>query len=127
MQRYLPWVVVVVVALSALALVTYGHQSPDQKLIAQDQDTIDGCRREAKGTSLTLAQQQRTIEACQKLEGVYRYNWGADPLPQTAGVQLAAYSLTESGTSRRSHGSGKLFLEVQCQTSSGGGLCCGHI
>lgn len=86
MKRYLFWVVAVAVALSALALVTYGQQSPDEKLMAHDQDVIDGCWQEAKGTSLTPAQVQRTIEACLKLEEVYRSNWGIDPLPQIMGV-----------------------------------------
>lgn len=86
MKRYLPWVVVVAVALLALAVVGYVRQSPDERLMAHDQDTIDGCWQEAKGTSLTPAQVQRTIEACLKLEEVYRHNWDADPLPQTPGV-----------------------------------------
>jgi hypothetical protein len=85
-KSYLRWVVVVAVALSALAVVVYGQQSPDEKHMAHDQDVIDGCWQEAKGTSLTPAQVQRTIEACLKLEAVYRYNWGTDPLPQTMGV-----------------------------------------
>ncbi len=86
MKRYVRWVVVVALALSALAVVTYGQQSPDEKLMAHDQDVIDGCWQEAKGTSLTPAQVQRTIVACLKLEEVYRYNWATDPLPQTMGV-----------------------------------------
>lgn len=54
--------------------------------MSRDQDTIDECWLKAKVTSLTPAQQQRTITACLKLEEVYRANWGADPLPQTTGV-----------------------------------------
>lgn len=84
MKRFLLWFVAVAVA--ALALVTYGQQSPEEKLMSHDQDTIDGCWQEVKGTSLTPAQVQRTIQACLKLEEVYRSNWGADPLPQTMGV-----------------------------------------
>jgi hypothetical protein len=85
-KSYLRWVVVVAVALSALAVVVYGQQSPDEKPMAHDQDVIDGCWQEANGTSLTPAQVQRTIEACLKLEAGYKYNWGTDPLPQTMGV-----------------------------------------
>lgn len=86
MKRYLLWAVAVAVAFSALTLLLYGQQSPDEKLMSQDQETIDGCWQEAKGTSLTPVQKQRTIEACLQLEAVYRYNWGTDPLPQTTGV-----------------------------------------
>lgn len=88
MKRYVPWVAVVAVALSALAVVVYGQQSDDEKLMAHDQDVIDGCWQEAKGTDLTptQVQVQVTIEACHDLEAVYRYNWGIDPLPQTMGV-----------------------------------------
>lgn len=86
MKRHLTWVVAVAFALAALALVSYVRQSPDEKLMAQDQDTIDGCWQEAKGANLAQAQVQRTIEACLKLEDVYRYNWGVVPLPQTPGV-----------------------------------------
>ena len=86
MKRYVPWVAVVAVALSALAVVVYGQQSDDEKLMAHDQDVIDGCWQEAKGTELTPTQVQVTIEACHDLEAVYRYNWGTDPLSQTMGA-----------------------------------------
>ena len=86
MKRYLRWVVVVAVALSALAVVVYGQQSPDEELMVHDQDVIDGCWQEAKGIDLTPTQVQVTIEARMELEAVYRYNWGTDPLPQTMGV-----------------------------------------
>ena len=86
MKRYVRCVVVVAVALSALAVVTYGQQSDDEKLMAHDQDVIDGCWQEAKGTDLTPTQVQVTIEACMDLEAVYRYNWGTDPRPQSMGV-----------------------------------------
>ena len=86
MKRYLLWGVVGAVAVSALAVVTYGQQSDDEKLMSHDQDTIDGCWQEAKGTDLTPGQVQVTTEACLKLEEVYRSNWGVNPLPQTTGV-----------------------------------------
>ena len=86
MKRYLPWVAAVAIAFSALALVSYGQQSADEKLMSHDQDVIDGCWQEAKGTDLTQVQVQVTIEACLQLEGVYRYNWGKDPRPQSMGV-----------------------------------------
>jgi hypothetical protein len=56
-------------------------QPPEENLKTQDQEAIDGCRQESKGADLTLTQQQAVISACQKLEDVYRYNWGADPRP----------------------------------------------
>lgn len=86
MKKYLGWVVLAVAAFSVLALAVNRIPSADEKLMAHDQETIDGCWQEAKGTSLTQAQQLRTITACLKLEEVYRSNWGADPLPQTTGV-----------------------------------------
>jgi hypothetical protein len=86
MKRYFVWAVLAVVAVSALALVVHRMPSSDEKFMAQDQEVIDGCWQEAKGTSLTPAQEQRTITACQKLEEVYRSNWGADPLPQATDV-----------------------------------------
>jgi hypothetical protein len=86
MKRYLLWGVVGAVAVSALAVVTYGRQSDNEKLMSHDQDTIDGCWQEAKGTDLTPVQVQVTIGACLKLEEVYQYNWGVNPLPQTTGV-----------------------------------------
>ena len=88
MKRYLLWVAAVAFAFSAFALtlVFHGQQLEDERLISQDQDTIDGCWQEAKGTNFAPAQVQRTIEACLKLEEVYLYNWGVSPLPQTTGV-----------------------------------------
>ena len=86
MKRYLPWVAAVAIAFSALALVSYGQQLADEELMSHDQDVIDGCWHEAKGTELTPTQVQVTIEACLQLEAVYRYNWGIDPRPQSMGV-----------------------------------------
>ena len=86
MKRYLVWVALAAIAVSALALAVHRMPSPDEKLMAHDQEVIEGCWQEARGTSLTQAQQQRTITACLKLEEVYRGNWGVDPLPQTTGV-----------------------------------------
>ena len=86
MKRYLPWVAAVAIAFSALALVSYGQQLADEELMSHDQDVIDGCWHEAKGTELTPTQVQVTIEACLQLEAVYKYNWGTDPRPQSLGV-----------------------------------------
>jgi hypothetical protein len=86
MKRYLPWVAAVAIAFSALALVSYGQQLADEELMSHDQDVIDGCWHEAKGTELTPTQVQVTIEACLQLEAVYKYNWGTDPRPQSMGV-----------------------------------------
>ncbi len=86
MKKKIVWAVLAVVAVSALALAVHRMPSADEKLMAHDQDTIDGCWQEAKGASLTPAQQQRTITACLKLEEVYRGNWGTDPLPQASDV-----------------------------------------
>ena len=86
MKRYLPWVAAVAIAFSAMALVSYRQQSADEKLMAHDQDVIDGCWQEAKGTDLTPTQVQVTIEACLQLEDVYRYNWGVSPRQQSTGV-----------------------------------------
>ena len=86
MKRYLPWVAAVAIAFSALALVSYGQKLADEELMSHDQDVIDGCWQEAKGTELTPTQVQVTIEACMDLEAVYRYNWGIDPRPQSMGV-----------------------------------------
>ena len=86
MKRYLPWVAAVAIAFSAMALVSYGQQSADEKLMAHDQEVIDDCWQEAKGTELTPVQVQVTIEACLQLEAVYRYNWSTDPRPQSTGV-----------------------------------------
>ena len=86
MKRYLPWVAAVAIAFSALALVSYGQQLADEELMSHDQDVIDGCWHEAKGTELTPTQVQVTIEACLQLEAVYKYNWGTDPRPQSIGV-----------------------------------------
>lgn len=58
-----------VISVYALALATKALQSPEEKLMSQDQEAIDGCWRESRGSSLTSAQQQQeVIEACQRLE-----------------------------------------------------------
>lgn len=86
MKRYLVWAGLAVAAVSALALVVHRMPTADEKLMAHDQEVIDGCWQEAKGTNLTPAQLLRTITACLKLEEVYRGNWGSDPLPQATDV-----------------------------------------
>lgn len=78
-MKYPLWVAATVISVYALALATKARQSSEEKLISHDQEAIDGCWHESRGTSLTPTQQQVVIGACQKLEEVYRYNWGADP------------------------------------------------
>jgi hypothetical protein len=84
-KRYLLGVVAVAIAFSALALVSYGQPSADEKLMSHDQDTIDGCWQEAEGTAITPAQLMVVVGSCQKLEEAYRAKHGTDPLPQTEG------------------------------------------
>lgn len=49
--------------------------------MAKDQAVIDECWEESRGTTITPAERQVVISACEVLEKVYRYNNGTDPAP----------------------------------------------
>lgn len=85
-MKYSVWVATAVISVCALTLATHTRQSPEEKLRSQDQEAIDGCWQESRGTALTPSQRQVVIGACQKLEEVYRYNWGGDPRSAAVGV-----------------------------------------
>ena len=82
MKRYLLWVAVAVIALFVVAVATNILQSPEDEFMSKDQAVIDECWLEAKGTTITPAQRQVVINACEMLEKVYRLNNGAEPAPR---------------------------------------------
>lgn len=85
-MKYLFRCAVAVMVLSIGVLVIDAWPSADQKLMTQDQVVIDGCWEESRAATITAAQQQRTIEACTKLEEIYRYNHGKSPRPASMPV-----------------------------------------
>ena len=66
----------------AVAVATNMLQSPWDKAMSKDQAVIDECWQESKGATITTAQRQAVIDACQMLEKVHRYNHRTDPAPR---------------------------------------------
>lgn len=82
MKRYLLWLAVAAIALFAVTVATNLLQSPEGEFMSKDQAVIDDCWQEAKGPTITPAQRQVVINACEMLEKVYRLNNGTEPAPR---------------------------------------------
>ena len=75
MKRFLFLVVIAVAISAALTLVNTFLETPE----AKDQQVIDDCWAESRGSALAPDQRQVVIGACQALEKAYLWNYGTKP------------------------------------------------
>lgn len=74
-KRYLFLALIALAVFIVINVVHFILQTPK----AKDQQAIADCWEESKAGTLTLAQQQAVVGACQALEKVYQLNYS--PLP----------------------------------------------